>query len=309
MSGVEGGVAGGVGGGSGVDRAAVVAVVAVHDPGPGLVDLVSDVVAQVGRVVLVDDGSRTGLEVVEGLRDRVTLVRQANAGVAAALNAGIAMALTDQADAVLTLDQDSRVPPGYVAAAVATWQEAGRRGIPVSAVAPASYSGHPAPTAGRLHGHAVAFDPMQSGLLVPTATFRAIGLLDEGFVIDGVDSELTARCLASGLVPVIAPGCELGHGQGDRLPVTLGGRRVTLRGQPLSYNQHSPDRVYYMARNGTVLTRRYARSEPRWVARRLAEEARAHLLRLTFSPDRGQLVRAALEGVRDGVRGRYGARP
>ncbi len=294
---------------SGNGGVAVIAVIAVHDPAPGLVDLVSDVLPQVGRVVLVDDGSRTGLDVVERLLDRVTLVRQANAGVAAALNAGIAIALTDHADAVLTLDQDSRVPPGYVTAAVATWQEAGRRGIPVSAVAPISYSGHPAPTAGRVHDHAVAFDPMQSGLLVPAATFRTVGLLDEGFVIDGVDSELTARCLAAGLVPVIAPGCRLGHGQGDRLPATLGGRRVTLRGEPLSYNRHSPDRVYYMTRNAAVLTRRYARSAPRWAVRRLAEEARAHLLRLTFSPDRGTLVRAALAGVRDGVRGRTGLRP
>ncbi len=282
----------------------VVAVVPAFDPGLGLLGLVDAVSPQVGGVVVVDDGSTRGLDVLDALagRPHVRLVSQDNAGVAAALNAGVRTALADRADAVLTLDQDSGVPPGYVAAAVTAWERATAQGIPVAFVCAASYSGRLTPTRGTRDGFAVAFDPMQSGCLVPAATYREVGEYDAGLVIDAVDSELTARCLAAGLVPVVGPGCDLTHGMGERTPVHLLGR-------DLAYNHHSPQRVYYMARNGTLLTRRYARDEPGWVLRRLVEEGKAHTLRLALSPERGRLARAALAGLRDGVRGRTGPAP
>jgi len=283
----------------------VVAVVPAFDPGGGLTDLVEQLGGQVDAVVVVDDGSTSGEDLLAGLDGRpgVHLVRQAHAGVAAALNAGTRQALDALgADAVLTLDQDSGVPPGYVAAAVSAWREADDAGLPVAFVCAETYSGRRAPTRGHRAGLAVAFDPMQSGALVPASTFREVGLYDTSLVIDAVDSELTVRCLAAGLVPVIGPGCHLVHGMGER----SAGR---VLGRDLGYNRHSPERVYYMARNGTLLTRRYARDEPRWVLRRLVEEGKAHTLRLALSPDRRLLARAALAGLRDGIRGRTGPRP
>ena len=283
----------------------VVAVVTAYDPGPELGRLVDEVALQVASVVVVDDGSTTGLEVIAALEDRhgVRVIRQPNAGVAAALNAGVRAALADeQADGVLTLDQDSGLPPGYVARAVRAWRDAVTRRIPVAFVCAASYSGRQTPTRGVVHGYSRAFDPMQSGSLVPATTYRDVGCYDEGLVIDAVDSEFTVRCLAAGLEPLVAPGCDLAHGMGE---VTT----VQMLGRDLAYNHHSPDRVYYMARNGTLLTRRHTRDEPGWVLRRLAEEAKAHTLRLALDPARADLARAAVAGLRDGLRGRTGRRP
>jgi rhamnosyltransferase len=283
----------------------VVAVVPVHNPGEGLATLVDQVTPQVEGVVVVDDGSTSGLDVVAGLIDRpgVRVIHQANAGVAAALNTGVRAALQDDhAEAVLTLDQDSGLPPTYVARAVRAWQGAVSRGIPVAFLCAASYSGRRTPTRGIVHGYARAFDPMQSGSLVPAGTYRDVGCYDEGLVIDAVDSDFTVRCLAAALEPLVAPGCDLEHGMGDR-------RQTYLLGRPLAYNHHEPDRVYYMARNGTLLTRRHARDEPGWVVRRLAQEAKAHTLRLALDPGRAELARAALAGLRDGLSGRTGRRP
>jgi rhamnosyltransferase len=283
----------------------VVAVVTVHDPDHRLTTLVDQVAPQVAHVVVVDDGSTSGLEVVAGLMSRpgISVIHQANAGVAAALNSGVRRAVQDEhADAVLTLDQDSGLPATYVSCAVRAWQDAVSRGIPVAFVTAASYSGRRTPTRGVVHGYARAFDPMQSGSLVPAATYRDVGPYDEGLVIDAVDSDFTARCLAAGLEPLVAPGCDLEHGMGDR-------RHAQVLGRDLAYNHHEPDRVYYMARNGTLLARRHARDEPGWVVRRLAEEAKAHTLRLALDPARTELARAAWAGLRDGLSGRTGPRP
>ena len=281
----------------------VVAVVTAHDPGNRLVELVDDAAPQVQRVVVVDDGSTTGLDVLDALEGRAdtTVRHQVNAGVAAALNTGVRTALAAGADAVLTLDQDSGLPPTYVSRAVRAWQEAVTRGIPVAFVSAATYGGRPAPTRGRVQGFVRAFDPMQSGSLVPAATYRDVGCYDEGLVIDAVDSEFTVRCLAAGLEPLVAADCHLDHGMGER-------RLAHLLGREVAYNHHSPDRVYFMARNGVLVSRRHLRDQPGWVLRRLTEEAKAHTLRLALDPERADLTRAAFRGVRDGLRGRTGPR-
>ena len=282
---------------------AVVAVVTAHDPDERLTALVDQLRPHVAGVIVVDDGSTSRLDVIDALANRpgVRLIRQPNAGVAAALNAGVHAALADGADAVLTLDQDSGLPATYVTRAVQAWQDAVSGRIPVAFVSAETYSGRRAPTRGTVHGFARAFDPMQSGSLVPASTYARVGCYDESLVIDAVDSDFTVRCLAAGLEPLVAPGCHLDHGMGDPTARRLFGRDLT-------YNHHSPNRVYYMARNGTLLARRHARSQPGWVLRRLAEEAKAHTLRLALDPERTQLARAAFAGLLDGLRGRTGPR-
>lgn len=292
-------------------RPVVCAVVACLDPGPELVDTARGVLRQVDALVVVDDGSTSGGEVFDELEmTGAIVVHQRNSGIAGALNAGIAEARRrSRPELLLTLDQDSRPVDDYVARAVAAWQEARRRGVGVAFVSAGSYSGHATPTDGSVAGLARAFDPMQSGWLVPASTFDAVGPFETDLVIDGVDSEFTARCRSVGLDPVVGPGCALEHGQGKRLPAVLFGRRVRARGGDVSYNRHLPVRVFYMTRNGTLITRRHLRGQPRWVLRRLVEEARAHLLRLAFSPDRALLLRAMAAGWREGLAGRTGRIP
>ena len=322
------------------------AVIACFDPPEALVEATRETLRQVDAVIAVDDGSACGATVFAALEALgVEVVHQPNAGIAGALNAGIRRVQADAprpgsrpgsgpgadgggggASYVLTLDQDSRLEPGYVAAALDTARRLDEARVPWSFVAAESYSGHRAKTAGVVRvdsessssTHAAtrvelddsestqppelrrAFDPMQSGWLVPLTTFATMGLLEDDLVIDAVDSEFTVRCLEAGLAPVVAPGAHLVHGQGERVPGRLLGRDVGM------VNRHSATRVHYLTRNGTLLTRRHLVTQPRWVLRRLVEEGKAHLLRLALDPDRARLARAVVLGWRDGLLGRTG---
>lgn len=288
----------------------VVAVVAAYRPDATLVGNVAAAAAQVAGVVVVDDGSPPGTEDVFAALDAagaVVIHQPGNTGIAAALNAGIRVARARwRPGFVLTLDQDSTLGADYVRRAVDSHRRAAASGLRVGFVAAEAYGDHPAPTRGAAAGFRRAFDPMQSGWLVPVATLDALGGLDEGFFIDGVDSEYTARAGAAGLVVLVGEGCRLEHALGRREPATLLGRPLRLLGRELSYNYHAPSRVYYMARNGTALTLRHLRDDPAWVARRLVEESKAHVLRLALGRDRGKVLRAMAAGWADAARGRSG---
>ncbi|WAH96530.1 glycosyltransferase [Arthrobacter sp. MMS18-M83] len=236
--------------------------------------------------------------------------QQENAGIAAALNAGISAARTDgDPDYVLTLDQDSRLNPLYVQNAIETLQRATSAGIDVGFVCASSYSGHAVPTMGTVGGFTKAFDPMQSGFMIPVGTIDRVGVFDAGLFIDGVDSEYTMRVRGTGLQVLVGEGCDIDHDLGQRDRARLLGRPLVVFGREISFNYHSPSRVYYICRNGAALTRRYALSAPGWTLRRLVEEGKAHVLRFAFSPGKRKLILAAMAGFADALRGRTGRIP
>ncbi|MEP6629444.1 MAG: glycosyltransferase, partial [Lapillicoccus sp.] len=232
----------------------VAAVVPAYAPDAELVDLVADLVPQVDRVVVVDDGS-PGLASADRwdacrAAGASVVAHETNRGIAAALNTGVREALSHgSVHAVLTVDQDSRVPPGFVAALVERWTAAADTGLRVGLVAPEQVTGLPAQRDGR--------PPIQSGQLVPVNTLTRVGDFDESLFIDGVDDDFALRCLDAGLAILVVPGLALGHrlGAGQRLRVA--GRGVTL-------TRSAPFRSYYLARNRAVLVRRYARRHPGW---------------------------------------------
>jgi rhamnosyltransferase len=275
----------------------VAAVVPAYQPGPSLSALVRSLLTQTAHVVVVDDGSPGSPDLMNAVTELGAQVvrHDTNRGIAATLNTGIRTALAgDDVPALLTVDQDSEVPQGYVDRLMHTWAEAEQSGVRVGVVAPEHVTGLPNQRAGRV--------PVQSGLLIPTATLRRVGEFDESLVIDGVDEDFALRCLDAGLALVVARGVRLGHRLGESHEVSIAGRTVTL-------TRSAPFRYYYLTRNRIRLVRRHGRRHPGWSARQIVGVG-GHLgLVLAFDPGRGDRLREAWRGARDGLRGRQDIRP
>lgn len=294
---------------------AVAAVVTAFDPGPGLTAVVASVLGQVAVVVVVDDGSRSAaadraLEACAALG--CTIIRHGdNRGVAAALNSGVAQAISAHAGLtdVLTLDQDSVVPAGYVRAALAARESAQRAGLPVGMVAPEHVAGLPSRVASERGGSLVGVEPIQSGLLVPVEVLRSVGPFDESLFIDGVDSDFYLRCLDAGRLVVLARGTALGHRLGRAHPVRFLGGPLVRRGVPVELTHAQPFRYYFLSRNRIALARTHGRRHPRWAAGQLLGLARHLVLVLALVPGRGERARWVLHGIRDGLRGVRGPAP
>lgn len=286
---------------------AVGAVVAAFRPGPELLVAVEGVVDQVEVVVVVVDEhpvSASTRTVVEACRAAGAGIVEhgANRGIGAALNAGVAevRARRPLVSGVLTLDQDSAVPPGYVATLLAARTAAEDAGVRVGMVAPDAVGS--ILRLPRRHTGAVVVggEPIQSGLLVPVPVLERLHGFDESLFIDGVDTDFWLRARDEGLQCVLAPGTRLEHRLGRA--ISLGEGRET----PLVVA--STFRYHYQWRNLVALLRRHVRRHPVWSLRAVLRAVRHLAIVTVLAPGRLARLREAYAGLRAGLRGETGPR-
>lgn len=289
------------------ETATVVAVISAYHPPAELAGRATALLDQVDRVVVVDDGTASARAL--GFADERILVEELarNVGIAGALNRGIRLARSLGATHVLTLDQDSDVHEGYVAAALASMAEYRARGLRPGAVVPASVAGDPVTTIGRSNR---ALDPIQSGQVITMEAFDRLGGFDERFVIDAVDSEFTLRLRHFGWELLVVPGTDLGHSLGELTPLTIGGRHVRVLGRPRHIRYHAPFRTYYMLRNGLALWRFHRRGNVAWLFQRTAYHLVVDIACSALAaPDRARQLHAVRFALRDALRRRLGPLP
>jgi rhamnosyltransferase len=286
-----------------------VAIVAVYKAPQDLFDRIDILLPQVHAVVLVDDGSDSIDFQRASSRPGVhSISLETNGGIARSLNVGVERARSLGAEFVLTLDQDSSVSDGYVSELLATYRNSESAGVPVGFVAPELVGGAPVLREGTTgNGFDIAFDPIQSGLLLPTAVIDEVGDFDERLFIDAVDTDFTVRVRATGKLPIVCKGLELGHSLGELLPITLFGRAVRLRGRTLHVLYHAPFRTYYMVRNSRFLARsRAAAMPPAWWRLRRRKMASMIIGALVLGPQKAAQIRAIRRGRADARAPRLG---
>jgi len=230
-----------------------------------------------------------------------------NSGIAAALNRGIDEALQRWSpEFLVTLDQDSALDGGYIAAALGTFEKAKAHGIEPGLIGAESHNGLNVPLLNRRTEFPEAFDPLQSGALIPVSTLKRVGMLDERLFIDCVDSEFNLRVRSRGLATLIGQGCNMTHALGHAQPMMILGWHVTVLGVKRHVHSHPSFRVYYMTRNSIYLWRQYGARFPGWLVRRLRFQLESDVFRLLYGTNRKGQVRAFARGFWDGWLGRLG---
>lgn len=233
-----------------------------------------------------------------------------NLGLSRALNVGIAWARAHGFDFGLLLDQDSVLGPGTVSALRHVLEVAGRDGLsPILCasnveVAPSGlqqlmesllYGGQGDSDAP--HPTRVA---MTSGLLIPTGPSSNALTFDERLFLDGADHDLSLRLRESGRTLLAVPLARVSHRHGTSAsgPAAVLGLRYS-----------DPDRVYYLTRDTLrVSIRHFWTDPPTCLLIAGVAIGRVCTLTLHWSAAKTQL-HAAVDGIRDLVRGRGGSRP
>lgn len=290
----------------------VFAVVPTFHPGGETLGRLTALSRQVEHVIVVDDGTvpatnstldqieQAGYEVVRNLD---------NLGIAAALNVGIRRALAGGADYVLTIDQDSMLPDGYVQACLDVFDGAARA-TRLGIVTVDRINGHPSiPPRRSPEGYGLVEEAIQSGFLITAACLRECGLFDERLFIDCVDTEFCLRIGGMGFRIAIAPGTDLDHELGEQVPFRPFGLARTRDGVTETYEYHGPYRRYFIMRNNVDLWLRYARVKPRWVLSAVRRELTPSIKTIISGPQRIRQLDATLSGAIDGLTRRRGPMP
>ena len=283
----------------------VVAVISVFDAPAELPRRVAAVLEQVDAVVLVDDGSDT-LRALNLAGERVHIrALPENSGIARVLNVAIAKARALGATHVVTLDQDSELEPGHVDRLLSALDLAALQGEHIAAAVPGVVGGAPIL---RLQSGEPS-DPIQSGQVLPMATFDAVGGFNERLFIDAVDTDFTVRSRMAGMRFLAVDDVSMSHELGRTVPVTFFGKNLVIAGKPRSVYYHSPVRTYYMARNSAWLHRTYGARDRGWMRARNRKLAEMIVGGSLLAPDRWVQLRAVVFGLRDARNGRLGRVP
>ena len=287
----------------------VIAVVPTFSPDADVLDRLRSLAEQVDAVIVVDDGSPERAYAVLDLIEKAgfELIRSAsNAGIAAALNAGTRLALARGAQFVLTVDQDTLLPAGYVDDCLHAFSLA-RPETKVGVVCSDRINGQPSiPGSYTPEGLGVVREAIQSGFLIRRECLEQCGLFDARLFIDDVDTEFCLRIARYGWLTVVGPGTDITHSLGEQAPTRIFGFQRYKDGEPATYQYHRPFRRYFIIRNNIDLYFRYVRSAPRWVASSIQRELTPTVKTIVSGPYRARHLLAAVAGLVHGVARRRG---
>jgi len=279
----------------------VCAVIVTYNPRPTFIENITAVAAQVGYVVVVDNGSsgdtEPHLQKLESRQGYKVIRNRQNLGIAAALNLGVKHAMEAGFDWIATFDQDSRVSDGFISQMLETYQLAAHP-EKVAIIAPTcvdSGSGNRIKVLRSCNGEILV--AMTSGSMMPSSAIWDAGAFDENLFMDYVDVEFCLRVRKKGMLILQSPavlfhslGCINFH---------------SFFGLAFGVTNHSAGRRYYITRNRLRLLVRYAADWP-WTWR----ESRAMFFdtaKIVFMEDnKWKKFRAVVAGTADALLGHMG---
>ncbi|WP_194914740.1 glycosyltransferase [Catenulispora rubra] len=282
----------------------IAAVTTAFHPDERLTAVVEAALKSCTRVVVVDNTPGDGPFLSDTLRDRhgVTVLRDGrNRGLAGALNAGVdELTSPEPPDLILFLDQDSVLGEDLVT------------GLAEHLTDPTVGIAAPAPwdeEQGRYYEPGTANGPdiaerdvvITSGMLVRRNVLTEVGPFRSEFFVDHVDNDFCLR--------VRTAGYRVLRDKRHKLPHSLGQRNQhKLAGLSVASSRHPTWRLYWIARNGTVLIKEHRKDAPVWSRNTALYLAWWFALRTAIEAPRGPRAMAMLRGFRDGARGRTSQR-
>lgn len=245
---------------------AIVSVVPTYRPDPRVNDLI-DVLRAHGPVVVSDDASPctsdTLLKTLIDVPNVIVIRHTRNRGIARGLNDGLRTALALGATWLLTVDQDSQLPPDYPAQLAEFANMTRHRAPAVAAIGSAHVtdgsSGIRYPT-DMIEGIATTPEIIQTGSLWRVEPLLEVGGFDETFGIDAVDAAACVRLRRLGYVVALAPDLSIDHQIGSSLSLGVLGRNIMI-------TRHSPERRTTMMRNRLRLFPEEFQESPRHALR------------------------------------------
>lgn len=222
----------------------IVAVVIWYHPEISFLENIISYSSNVDDVIIVDNSENDNMLMLKDLPEVHYISLHHNAGIAAALNRGVAAAAALGADWVLTMDQDSRFAINDIEFLVASaWDMQDDTEVAVVGAITD-------PKLEKTFEYNEVSSVITSGSLNRLSSIQAVGGFDEKLFIDCVDFDFCFRLRRSGYKIIMDKSCKLDHRRGT--PTIF-----TWRGRTWKTYNYSSIRYYYQVRNNLYLGRRF----------------------------------------------------
>ena len=227
----------------------VAGVVVLFNPEESVIENILSFSDQVKFLIIVDNSQMPSAfinDFVSNNKDKTEYIFNGeNLGVAAALNIGAQRAVAGGYSFLLTMDQDSKAPPGMVSSLLELFQTGSNIGI-VSPLHSNKYGTH----IKNLDDYVQVYSVMTSGNLLSLEAYKLVGGFSEDFFIDYVDIEYCFRLNNNKFKIIQLNTVILNHNEAN-----LSERKFLFRKYyPLN---HSPFRMYYKTRNLLLLRNKF----------------------------------------------------
>ena len=277
-----------------VDKENIGAIIVSFNGADTIEKTVRSVAGQVGRVVVVDNGSdQATISVLSAMAedlDLYVLYLGANLGVGAALNRGVEILDDENIEWVLTLDQDS-VPDFNMVNEFIVFNA---RNPYVEMMSPVIRG-----LDSNIHIDTTVLTAITSGHFIRRSVITAVGGYNEALFIDSVDFDFCLRAALNGKRTTKVKSAKMSHQLGEPFSNQIFLGRW--------YTNHKPLRRYYMARNHINLSRHYFFKFPIFILKLSAVHFIAFLAVAINGPHRYRSVVATSVGLIDGIRQQLGS--
>lgn len=284
------------------------AVIVSFNPDKRLSENVNSLSRQVDKIIIVDNGSNSAAQLL--LRDlegnATILYNKSNLGLATALNQGVQLALSATPLWIITFDQDSIAPTGFMENLISTYESCpyAEQVALIGAIYQDQVSGQivSMATSSTTSPYQPIMYTWTSGCLMKASVFSSVGYFRDDFFIDCIDVEYCLRCQSHGLKVIESNKAVLLHNLGQPIQKWFLGRSYTVR-------NYSPLRRYYNARNRIRVYLEYGSVYPTWVLKDVSTYVMQLLKMIVLEDKRWLKLRRVLYGFRDGFRNKGGAYP
>lgn len=278
----------------------VCAIIISYFPDAGFAERLRNILIQVDRVIIINNGSVTSLSQALGeflSNEQVVLIQNyQNYGVAKALNQGISRAAAEGYLWVWSLDQDT-IAPEEILHKLIRYYCTHYLNQKIGIIAPNYYdinSGYYCIDPGRQGSYFEMLTVITSGSLVKLSAFYDVGEFNERFFIDCVDDDYCLRMREKNYKVVLVKDAVINHKIGLATRHRLFNRTVIT-------TNHPPLRRYYWSRNGFSLVFRYILKDPLLAAGILKSHIITIIVTLLFEKQRVKKLKYLFLGAFDAI--------
>jgi rhamnosyltransferase len=269
----------------------ILAVVILYNPDSGLRKRVDSYSDAVSKVILIDN-SEPPVEWLSAWNDKIQIIKNhSNLGIGAPLNLAAKIAVDENYEWLLTMDQDSRFQSGSFDELKDVALKAGKN---VALVAPFHLTPNATPQRFSEPTKTIKLT-MTSGNLLRLSAWKTTGPFDEKLFIDSVDHEYYLRLRKNGFTLLRANNSILLHPLGE-----IRYRKFLFI--KLKTTNHSALRRYYITRNRLYVGFKYFFSDFWFFFREMKELVKSFFVVLLMDDDKLKKIRMMLLGVFDFLR-------